>query len=135
MRICEVIGTVTLNRCHPSLTGARLKLAVPLSLADLAGEPGEPAAELTVYDDLGAGVGSRIAVSEGREAAVGQNIAKPSIQSDSPHQAQPPRNLQGVQYTNPGDAQHVRKIAESNQRPERHDLQRPLLAGLQSDRE
>ena len=69
MRICEVIGTVTLNRCHPSLTGARLKLAVPLSLADLAGEPGEPAAELTVYDDLGAGVGSRIAVSEGREAA------------------------------------------------------------------
>jgi len=69
MRICEVIGTVTLNRCHPSLAGSRLKLAVPLSLADLAGEPGEPAAEIAVYDDLGAGIGSRIAVSEGREAA------------------------------------------------------------------
>ena len=69
MRIAEVIGTVTLNRRHPSLAGASFKLVVPLSLADLAGTPGEPAAEIAVYDELGAGVGSRIAVSEGREAA------------------------------------------------------------------
>jgi len=69
MRIGEVIGTVTLNRWHPSLAGARFKLAVPLGLSDLAGQPGEPAEEITVYDELGAGVGSRIAVSEGREAA------------------------------------------------------------------
>jgi len=67
MRIADVIGTVTLNRRHPSLAGACFKLAVPLSLARLAGEPGEPAAE--IYDELGAGAGSRIAVSEGREAA------------------------------------------------------------------
>jgi len=69
MRIAEVIGTVTLNRRHPSLAGARFKLAVLLGLSDLAGQPGEPAEEITVYDELGAGVGSRIAVSEGREAA------------------------------------------------------------------
>ncbi len=69
MRIAEVIGTVTLNRWHPSLTGARFKLVVPLSLSDLNGRPGEPAPEIVVYDELGAGVGSRIAVSEGREAA------------------------------------------------------------------
>jgi ethanolamine utilization protein EutN len=69
MRIAEVIGTVTLNRWHPSLTGARFKLVVPLSLADLAGEPGEPAEEIAVFDELGAGVGNRIAISEGREAA------------------------------------------------------------------
>jgi microcompartment protein CcmK/EutM len=69
MRIAEVIGTVTLNRQHPSLAGARLKLVVPLSLADLTGQPGEPAEEIVVYDELGAGVGNRIAVSEGREAA------------------------------------------------------------------
>ncbi|MHC4404990.1 MAG: EutN/CcmL family microcompartment protein [Planctomycetota bacterium] len=69
MRIGEVIGTVTLNRGHPSLTGARFKLVVPLSLAGLAEEPVEAAEEITVYDELGAGVGSRIAVSEGREAA------------------------------------------------------------------
>jgi len=44
MRIMEVIGTVTLNRCHPSLEGACLKLAVPLSLADLAGQTDRPGA-------------------------------------------------------------------------------------------
>jgi ethanolamine utilization protein EutN len=69
MRIGEVIGTVTLNRRHPSLAGARFKLVVPLSLADLVGKGGEPAEELTVYDELGAGLGHRIALSEGREAA------------------------------------------------------------------
>jgi microcompartment protein CcmK/EutM len=70
MRIADVIGTVTLNRWHPSLAGARYKLVVPLSLADLAGSPGEPGEEIAVYDELGAGIGSRIAVSEGREAAM-----------------------------------------------------------------
>ena len=69
MRIAEVIGTVTLNRRHPSLAGARFKLVVPLSLADLTGQAGEPAEEIVVFDELGAGVGNRIAVSEGREAA------------------------------------------------------------------
>ena len=69
MRIGEVIGTVTLNRQHPSLAGGRFKLVVPLSLGDLAGQPGEPAEAITVYDELGAGIGSRIAISEGREAA------------------------------------------------------------------
>jgi ethanolamine utilization protein EutN len=70
MRIGEVIGTVTLSRYHPSLTGGRFKLAVPLSLDDLAGRGDQSAEELVVYDDLGAGIGSRIAISEGREAAM-----------------------------------------------------------------
>ncbi len=70
MRIGEVIGTVTLNRQHPALHGARFKLVVPLSLTDLCDRGREPAEELTVYDDLGAGIGSRIAISEGREAAM-----------------------------------------------------------------
>jgi microcompartment protein CcmK/EutM len=69
MRIAEVVGTVTLSRWHPSLAGARFKLVVPLSLADLAGQPGEPADEIAVFDELGAGMGNRIAISEGREAA------------------------------------------------------------------
>ncbi len=69
MRIAEVIGTVTLNRCHPSFKGGRLKLAVPLTLANLHElEPSE-AEPLVVWDDLGAGIGSRIAISEGGEAA------------------------------------------------------------------
>jgi ethanolamine utilization protein EutN len=69
MRIGEVIGTVTLNRWHPSLTGGRFKLAVPLSLDDLTGAGPKSAEELVVYDELGAGVGSRVAISEGRYAA------------------------------------------------------------------
>jgi microcompartment protein CcmK/EutM len=69
MRIAQVIGTVTLNRWHPSLSGACYRLAVPLTLADLTGD-GEPQGEmLVVYDELGAGIGSRIAISEGGEAA------------------------------------------------------------------
>lgn len=68
MRIAEVIGTLTLNRCHPSFAGARLKLIVPFSLANLTGTSAPTAEELIAWDDLGAGIGDRIAVSEGAEA-------------------------------------------------------------------
>ena len=73
MRIGDVIGTVTLNRVHPSLVGARWKIVVPLTAEQLTDEApvaeGAEAEDLVVYDVLGAGVGSRIAFSEGREAA------------------------------------------------------------------
>jgi ethanolamine utilization protein EutN len=70
MRIARVIGTVTLNRQHPTLQGGQFKLAVPLSWQDLVGRPGQPVEEVVLYDELGAGQGSWIAVSEGREAAM-----------------------------------------------------------------
>lgn len=69
MRIAEVIGTVTLSRCHPSFEGARLKLACPLTLKNLTGEEPVTSDSLVVWDDLGAGVGSFVAMSEGGEAA------------------------------------------------------------------
>jgi ethanolamine utilization protein EutN len=69
MRIGEVIGTVTLNRAHPALAHARFKLAVPLSLENLAGSSEDRAEAIVVYDALGAGHGSLIGISEGREAA------------------------------------------------------------------
>jgi ethanolamine utilization protein EutN len=72
MRIARIIGTVTLNRCHPTFVGARLRLAQPLNLPDLAGPTAagaEAAEELVVWDVLGAGLGSLIALSEGPEAA------------------------------------------------------------------
>ena len=69
MRIAKVVGTVTLNRCHPSFEGARLRLVVPLSLAELRGERQPTAEEIVVWDDYGAGIGNLIAVSEGAEAA------------------------------------------------------------------
>jgi ethanolamine utilization protein EutN len=71
MRIAQVIGTVTLNKCHPSFVGARLRLVVPLSLDDLCGKTQHPAAEpLVCWDQLGAGIGDRIAVAEGAEASM-----------------------------------------------------------------
>lgn len=69
MRIGEVIGTVTLSRAHPSLASGGLKLAVPLSLANLVQDSSARAEAIVVFDNLGAGNGSRIAISEGREAA------------------------------------------------------------------
>ena len=68
MRIAEVIGTVTLSRCHPTLVGARWVIGVPFSLPAL--REGLPDGEdLVIYDELGAGGGSRIGFSEGAEAA------------------------------------------------------------------
>ena len=68
MRIAKVVGTVTLNRCHPSFVGARLRLVVPLSLSDLRGQTQPSADEMVAWDENGAGVGSLIAMSEGAEA-------------------------------------------------------------------
>jgi ethanolamine utilization protein EutN len=70
MRIADVVGTITLNSVHPSLVGYRFKLVTPLSWDDLAGRAVEPLEEIAVLDELGAGVGCRIAISEGREAAM-----------------------------------------------------------------
>ena len=69
MRIAKVIGTVTLNRAHPSYQGARLRMVVPMTLEELA-ERQEPAGEpLVAWDTLGAGIGSWVALSEGPEAS------------------------------------------------------------------
>jgi ethanolamine utilization protein EutN len=69
MRIAEVIGTVTLSRVHPSMAGARWLIAVPCSLPALATNGPGDGEDLVIYDDLGAGTGSRIGFSEGGEAA------------------------------------------------------------------
>jgi ethanolamine utilization protein EutN len=69
MRIATVLGTVTLGRQHPNLSGARLKVAVPLSCDELASGSEPRGDSIVVWDEFGAGHGSRIAVSEGSEAA------------------------------------------------------------------
>jgi len=69
MRIAKVIGTVTLSRWHPSLSGSRWILGVPYSLKALR-SGGEPDGEdLVIFDNLGAGFGHQIGFSEGGEAA------------------------------------------------------------------
>lgn len=69
MRIAEVIGTVTLSRSHPSLAGARWRLVVPLDAAGLKGDAAGRQEPITAYDEYGAGLGSKIAIADGAEAA------------------------------------------------------------------
>ena len=69
MRIGKVIGKLTLSRCHASLNAGSYRLVVPLSLDNLTGAAAATAEELVVYDELGGGDGSVIAISEGGEAA------------------------------------------------------------------
>ena len=76
MRIARVIGTVTLGTKLPELAAGRLVVAEALDGAALEGVAqdaprSEPMSQsLVVFDELGAGEGQYIAVSEGREAAM-----------------------------------------------------------------
>jgi microcompartment protein CcmK/EutM len=69
MRIAEVIGTVTLSRADPALAGARWIIGVPFSLKALR-QNAPDGEDLVIFDNLGAGNGSRIGVSEGVEATM-----------------------------------------------------------------
>lgn len=69
MRVGEVIGKVTLSRCHPSVAGGTWLVAVPLDLDGLAGQEKGRDEPLVVYDELGASPGAKIGFSEGGEAA------------------------------------------------------------------
>ena len=69
MRIAKIIGNVTLNQAHPSYLGASLRVAVPLTLDNLLDGQIDLRSEIEiVWDELGAGNGSLIAMAEGPEA-------------------------------------------------------------------
>jgi len=76
MRIARVIGTLTLGSRLPELKAGRLLIADALDGQALRGlDRGAPRAapmpeSLVVYDELGAGEGQLIALSEGREACM-----------------------------------------------------------------
>jgi microcompartment protein CcmK/EutM len=69
MRIAEVIGSVTLSRVNPTLAGYRWIIGVPYSLNALKADGRGDGEDLVMFDNLGAGIGSRIGFSEGGEAA------------------------------------------------------------------
>ena len=69
MRVAQVIGKVVLARCHPAFDGATLKVARAMSLKDAKSAKTPKTEDLVVYDELGAGNGDRILLSEGGEAA------------------------------------------------------------------
>ncbi|MCA9164154.1 MAG: EutN/CcmL family microcompartment protein [Planctomycetales bacterium] len=69
MRIAKVIGNVTLSRSHPSYQGASLKVVVPQSWSNLTSSDISESDTIVAWDELGAGRGDLIALSEGAEAA------------------------------------------------------------------
>lgn len=70
MRIGEVIGRVTLSRHHANLPAGRLLIARPLTRSAILEDDSSRGEDLVLFDQhLGAGVGSIIGFSEGREAA------------------------------------------------------------------
>ncbi|MFN9717545.1 MAG: EutN/CcmL family microcompartment protein [Planctomycetota bacterium] len=69
MRIMECIGRVTLSKWNPKLTGASWKLGVPLMHAGLQGDESGRTEPIVIYDEMGAGIGSLMAVTESAEAS------------------------------------------------------------------
>ncbi|MDR1924996.1 MAG: carbon dioxide concentrating mechanism protein CcmL [Planctomycetaceae bacterium] len=69
MRFGKVIGVVTLSREHELLRGGSWRLVLPLSEAGLCGGLDGDIEDVVVYDELSAGEGELIAISEGAEAS------------------------------------------------------------------
>lgn len=69
MRIAEVIGSVTLSRCHPNVAGARWRLVVPYTQENLRGDKSNMAEPIVAYDMTSSGDGNLVAISESGEAA------------------------------------------------------------------
>lgn len=76
MRIARVIGTVTMSRKLPELKSGRFVICDVLDANALAGlkekqsRSSSMPESLVVFDELGAGIGQLIGVSEGREATM-----------------------------------------------------------------
>ena len=68
MQLYKVNGQVTLSRCHPTFVGGRLLTAQAVGEKLMGREVTDPDL-VVVWDELGAGLGSTIAVSDGAEAA------------------------------------------------------------------
>lgn len=68
MRVGEVIGNVTLSKCHPSVLGGTWIVVVPLTHAGLKGDPAGREEPVVAYDEWGASPGALIGFSEGAEA-------------------------------------------------------------------
>ena len=69
MRIGEVIGRVTCSRLHPALRNSRLLIVLPMPREAITEGSPKRGEELVVFDELGAGSGAIIGISEGGEAA------------------------------------------------------------------
>ncbi len=68
MRIARVIGTVTLNSKMPDLVAGRYLIVRPCDRQALAGGRRSDDETVVLFDELGAGYGDLVALTEGREA-------------------------------------------------------------------
>jgi len=69
MRIAQVIGTVTLSHCDPTLEGATWKIGVPYKANALKNGKDGRGEPFVIYDEQNSGYGDLIAVSESAEAS------------------------------------------------------------------
>jgi ethanolamine utilization protein EutN len=69
MRIAEIVGRVTLSRAHPNLKPGRWLIALPMTRDAIVEGAASRGEDVVAFDDLGAGPGSIVGLSEGREAA------------------------------------------------------------------
>ncbi|MBI1349352.1 carbon dioxide concentrating mechanism protein CcmL [bacterium] len=68
MRVGEVIGKVTLAKCHPMISGGTWLVVTPLTHAGLKGDATGREEPIVMYDEMGASPGALIGMSEGAEA-------------------------------------------------------------------
>ena len=70
MRVGNVIGTVTLSQRLENVAGGRFLVVQPRGLASLRDGSPSTAEPIVAYDEISAGIGSVVSISEGREAAM-----------------------------------------------------------------
>jgi len=70
MRVAKVIGTITLSRCLGNVAGGRFVIVQPESTEALRDDEPATGEPLIAYDEFSAAVGTRVALSEGREASM-----------------------------------------------------------------
>ncbi len=70
MRVGNVIGTVTLSHRLENVAGGRFLLVRPRGLVSLRDGSPSAAESIVAYDEISAGIGSVVSISEGREAAM-----------------------------------------------------------------
>jgi len=69
MKIARTIGTVTLARMHPAMRGARLRCVEELTNIEKLEDSVYGGETIIAWDLCGSGVGDRVALAEGPEAA------------------------------------------------------------------
>jgi microcompartment protein CcmK/EutM len=70
VRVGKLIGTVTLSRRLADVPPGQFVIVQPESTAALQAAAPAKAEPVVAYDELGAALGGRVAISEGREAAM-----------------------------------------------------------------